>query len=86
MGQEDLYNLNLSADNNCIIACIFDESIKQDAGEDESFNAIVHKTHIENGNEKISQSKYLFSFKLDITKDLLLEEINKDKRHLKIKK
>ena len=68
--QEDLYNLNLSADNNCIIACIFDENIKQDAGECESFNAIVHKTHIENGDEKISQSKYLFSFKLDITKDI----------------
>ena len=85
MNIEDLYNLEFGSNNNAIVCCIFDENIKQDAGEGENFDAIVHKTHIENGDEKISQSKYLFSFKLDITKDLLLEEINKDKKTLKDK-
>ncbi len=83
--KEDLHNLEFGSNNNAIACCIFDENIKQDAGEGESFNAIVHKTHIEDEDEKISQSKYLFSFKLDITKDLLLEEINKDKKTLKDK-
>ena len=83
--REDLHMLNLNKDNNCIIACVFDENIKQDPGEGEIFNAIVHKTHIEDEDEKISQSKYLFSVKADITKDSLLEGINKDKKTLKDK-
>ena len=62
--QEDLHNLNFPAeDNNCVIACVFDENIKQDAEEGESFNAIIHKTHIKNGDKNISQDKYLFDYK-----------------------
>ena len=79
--QEDLYNLNLSADNNCIVVCIFDENIKQDAGEGENFNAIVHKTHIENGNTKISQDKYLFYIS---SNEDLNDYINNDERLTKI--
>ncbi len=83
--QEDLYNLIFPAkENNCAIACVFDENIKQDA-EEESFNAIVHKTHIENDDEKISQSKYFFSFKENITQQELEDEIFKDKKTLKNK-
>lgn len=88
--QEDLHNLNLNKDNNCVIACIFDGNIKQDTTENENLNAIVHKTHIEDGDTKISQDKYLFQIDLgksNTDKENLIstiEGVNKNKKLTKI--
>ena len=82
--KEDLHNLEFGSNNNAIVCCIFDENIKQDAGEGESFNAIVYKTHIEEGDEKISQDKYLFQVDANISKEDLLIKIDDKEQLIKI--